>query len=66
MARAGYDMEELWYRVDKVGDLGQEQEEQSLAEVPKYADNGEHHPSEIAVRIANEHFGWVPIESPQG
>lgn len=59
-------MKKLWDRIDEVRNLGQKQEEQGLAEVPENADNGEHHPSKVAVRVADEHFSWVPVGSPQG
>ena len=58
-------MEELRHRVEKVDDLGQQENEQSFGKVAQDADHGENHAAEIAVGVAHEHLRRVPVVLPQ-
>ena len=51
------DPEQLGDRENEVEDLRDEEEKHRLAEVPKNANNCKSHPSEVAVRVADEYFG---------
>ena len=53
--------EELRCRVDKVEDLGDEEEEHGLAEVAEDGDHRKCHASKVAVRVTNKHSGGVPV-----
>lgn len=63
--RAGHDAEELGARVEEVEDLRDEGEEQGFAEVAEDADDGEDHTGEVAVRVADEDPGGVPVVPPE-
>ncbi|KAG7149610.1 hypothetical protein HYQ46_001466 [Verticillium longisporum] len=52
VAGAGDEAEELGCRVEKVGELGHEQEAERLGEVAEDADGGEDHAGEVARRAA--------------
>ena len=66
MARAGNETEKLRGGVDEIKDLRNEEQEQSLAEVSQDANDSEHHPREVAVRVPYEDAGRVPIVPPEG
>lgn len=50
------DPEQLGERENEVEDLRNEEEKHRLAKVPKNANNCKSHPSEVAVRVADEYF----------
>jgi hypothetical protein len=52
--RTFYNPDELRQRVDKVDKLGDEEEQQGLAEVAEDPDHGKCHASEIRVRVAHK------------
>ena len=52
-------------RIDEVEDLRHEEQEERLAEVAHNADDGEDHACEIAVGVAYEDLGRVPIVRPE-
>ena len=56
VSRAPDDPEQLGERENEVEDLRDEEEKHRLAKVPKNADDCKSHPSEVAVRVADEHF----------
>lgn len=66
MSRTGDQAEQLGRRVEEVEDLRDDEEQQGFAEVAEDGDDGEHHPREVAVRVAHEDFGWVPVVPPEG
>ena len=53
--------EELWCGVDKVEDLGDEEEEHGLAEVAEDGNHRKRHASKVAVRVTNKHSGGIPV-----
>lgn len=59
-------MEELGDAVEKVEGLGDEQEQEGFGEVAKDAANGEDHAGEIAVGVADEDGGGVPVVGEEG
>ena len=61
VSRAWDQSEELWCGVDKVEDLGDEEEEHGLAEVAEDGDHCKRHASEVAVCVTNEHSGGIPV-----
>ena len=61
MSRAWDQSEELWCGVDKVEDLGDEEEEHGLAEVAEDGNHRKRHASKVAVRVTNKHSGGVPV-----
>lgn len=65
MARAGNETEELRGGVDEIKDLRNEEQEQSLAEVSQDANDSEHHPREVAVRVPHEDPRGEPVVLPQ-
>lgn len=66
VARAGDEAEDLGARVEEVEELGDEQEAERLGEVAEDADDGEDHAGEVAVGVADEDFGRVPVVGEQG
>lgn len=60
----GYDSEQLRSRIEEIGDLRDEQEEQRFAEMTQDTDDGEDHAGEVAVGVSYEDFGWVPVVAP--
>lgn len=66
MARAGDDVEELGSRVDKVEDLGQEQEDERLAEMTLDADHDEDHAGKVAVGVSDKDVGGVFVVGKEG
>ena len=58
--------EELRNAVDKVEDLGNQEEDQRLGEVAEDADDNEDHASEITVGISHENSCRVPVVEEQG
>ncbi|KAI9742933.1 MAG: hypothetical protein M1818_003663 [Claussenomyces sp. TS43310] len=58
--------EELGGRVEEIGDLGQQEEEQGLGEVAEDGDAGEDGAGEVAVGVADENAGGVPIVGDEG
>lgn len=65
VARAGDEAEDLWARVEEVEELGDEEEAERLGEVAEDADDGEDHAGEVAVSVADEDFGRVPVVGEQ-
>lgn len=61
VARAGDNVEQLGRRVEEVGDLGDQQQHEGLAEVAQDADDDEDHACEIAVRVPDEDAGRVLV-----
>ena len=61
VSRAGDELEELWARVDKVDNLREEEEKHRLGVVPKDGGHGERHARKIAIRVADENLGGVPV-----
>ena len=66
MARAGNQTEDLGGRVEEVEDLGYEEEAEGFGKVAKDADNGEHHAGEVAVGVADEDTGGIPVVVEEG
>lgn len=54
-------MKKLGARVQEIKHLRNKQQEQRLAEMTQYTDDGKDHAREIAVCVAHEDFGGVPI-----
>lgn len=65
VARTRNQAEELRRGVDEVEDLGDEQQEQGFAEVSEDANDGKYHAREIAVGVAHEDAGGIPVVAPQ-
>lgn len=63
---AGDEAEDLGARVEEVEDLGCEEEAEGLGEVAEDADDGEDHPREVAVGVADEDLGGVPVVGDKG
>lgn len=61
MSRTWNDMKQLRRRVDKVEDLRHEQEQKSFAEMAKDTYDCKHHPSEIAISVADENLCRIPV-----
>jgi hypothetical protein len=53
--------EELRSRVEEVEDLGDEEQEQSFAEMPEDPNHCKYHSREVAISIANEHLRRIPV-----
>ena len=66
MARARDQAEDLGCRVEEVEDLGNQQKRKRLGEVAQNTDDGEDHAGEVAVRVADEYLGGVPVVPEQG
>jgi len=56
----GDDVEELWQGVDEVDNLGEEEEQHGLAEVPQNAHHRKGHPRKVAEGVPHKHRGGVP------
>lgn len=54
-------MKKLGARVQEIKHLRNKQQEQRLAEMTQYTDDSKDHAREIAVCVAHEDFGGVPI-----
>lgn len=65
MARARDEAEDLGAGVEEVEDLGHEEQAERLGEVAQYADDGEDHAGEVAVGVADEDLGGVPVVAQQ-
>mmetsp|Transcript_1913 Transcript_1913/g.4383 ORF Transcript_1913/g.4383 Transcript_1913/m.4383 type:complete len:96 (-) Transcript_1913:924-1211(-) len=61
MPWARNEFEKLWTRIKKVCNLWNEEQEKSLAEMPKDCHNREGHSSKVAKCIANEDTGRIPV-----
>lgn len=61
--RARHQLEELRDAVEEVEDLRNQEEHERLGEVAEDANGGEHHPREVAVRVAHEDARRVPVVS---
>lgn len=59
--RARHQLEELRDAVEEVEDLRDQEEHERLGEVTEDANGGEHHPREVAVRVADEDARRVPV-----
>jgi len=66
MARTGHDAEELGCGIEEIKDLGDEEQEEGFGEMAEDADYGENHASEVAVGVADEDFGGIPVVPPEG
>lgn len=66
VARAGDQVEELRDAVEEVEGLGDEEEEERLGEVAEDAADGEDHAREVAVGVADEDAGGVPVVEEEG
>ena len=60
MSGAPDEAEQLRTREDEVEDLGDEEEDESFAEMSLYRYGGECHPSKVAECIAWKRFGGIP------
>ena len=65
VARAGHEAEELRHRVDEVEHLRHEEEQQRLRVVPEDRRDGEGHPGEVAVGVADEDLRREPVVPQQ-
>ena len=61
MPWAGHQMKELRYGEDEVKNLRYKEQHHGLGEVAEYADGGENDAGKVAVGIAHEHLGRIPI-----
>ena len=66
VSRAGHEAEDLGRRVGKVEELRDEQEAERLGEVAEDADDGKDHAGEVAVGVADEDAGGVPVVAEEG
>lgn len=66
MARTRDEAEDLGGRVEEVEDLGYEEEAESFGEVAEDTDDGEDHAGEVAVGVADEDAGRVPVVVEEG
>lgn len=66
MTRTGHELEELRHGVDEVKDLRQEKQQQSLAEVPMDASDGECHTREVAEGVTHKDFSGEPVGLKKG
>lgn len=66
VARAGDDVEQLGRRVDKVEDLGQQEEDERLAKVALDADDDKDHAGKVAVGVADKDVGGVLVVGKEG
>lgn len=66
MAGTGDEAEDLGTRVEKVEDLGDKEETESLGEVTEDTNNGKDHAREVAVGVADENLCGVPVVEEQG
>ena len=57
--------EELGCGIDEVDNLRDEKKQQCLREMPQDSDNSKDHPGEIAVCVAHEDAGGIPIVRPE-
>jgi len=60
MSGTRHKVKELWNREDEVEDLRDEKEQHRFAEMSEDCDDSKRHSSEVAVRVANKHAGWIP------
>lgn len=61
MPRTRHEVKELRTGVEEVERLRYEKEQHRLAEVAQNAHHGERHARKVAVGVADEHFGGVPV-----
>ena len=54
-------MKKLWGTVHEVEDLWDQKQQESFTEMAEDAHDGENHACEIAVRVADEDAGRVPV-----
>lgn len=66
MARTRYETEDLGGRVEEVEDLGHEEEAEGFGEVAEDTDDGEDHAGEVAVGVADEDAGRIPVVVEEG
>jgi len=66
MSRTVDDPEQLRGGVEEVEDLGDEQQQEGLGEMPQDSDDGEDHAREVAVGVAHEDLRGVPVVCPEG
>ncbi|THV51793.1 hypothetical protein BGAL_0098g00030 [Botrytis galanthina] len=66
VAGTGDEVEELGDAVEEIEGLGDEEEEQGFGKVAEDAADGEDHAGEIAVGVADEDGGGVPVVGEQG
>lgn len=66
MARTGDEAEDLGGRVEEVEDLRYEEEAEGFGEVAEDTDDGEYHAGEVAVGVADEDAGRVPVMVEEG
>ena len=65
VARAGDEVEELREAVQEVEDLGDEEEEERLAEMAQYGYHSKTHSRKIGERVPHKHARRKPVVIPQ-
>lgn len=66
VAGARHEAKDLGARVEEVENLGHEQQTQRLGKVAEDADDGKDHTGEVAVCVADEDAGRVPVVGEEG
>lgn len=65
MTGTGHETKKLRSGVDEVEELREKEQKKGLAEMTEDANDGEDHAGEIAVRVAYEDLGRIPVMRPE-